>query len=194
MHGIFITFATISSGKVKSAHDDMTIGVKPDLMDTAPVSSAERFWGDALGTFGAMAIIHLCTLPLLATIAALDPLPTSAFVWIEAVILAAIFLGSASAAWQRRAPRTKFSATRGARNALVVAILMLLAFACTSRLVAFRDAFLTFIPYRVSRNGWADLMDTIEAPALLVLLLLLLYAGTMTYYYVSATRKRALEN
>ncbi len=194
IHGIFITFATILTGKVKSTYDDVTIGVKPDLMDMAPVSPSERFWGEALGTFAAMALIHLCALPLLTSIAALGPLPTSAFLWMELVILAAMSLASASAAWQRRAPRTKFSATRGPRNAIVVVILLLLIVPLTTRWAALRDALTAFMPYRASPKAWADVVGAVDNPLLFVTLLLLLYAGTMTYYYVSATRKRALEN
>ncbi|GEM_PF-5831152 len=193
-HGVFIAFAAMLTGKVKSAYDDVTIGVKADLMDLAPVSPGERFWGEALGTFAAMALIHLCTLPLLSVLAALCPLPTSAFLWIELVIIACVFLASASAAWQRRAPRTKFSATRGPRNAIVIAILLLSIVPLTTRWVAFRDALTTFMQYRVSPKGWADVVGAVDNPLLMVTLVSLLYLGTMTYYYVSATRKRALEN
>lgn len=193
-HGLFLSFACLLSGKVKTPHDDVTIGVVPDLMDTAPIGPGSRFWGEALGTLTATVLIHACCLPLLAAVAALSPLPTSVFLWIEAGTVALMILASASAAWQRRAPRTKYSASRGPRNAVLFAVLLLLSLFATTRWEAFRDSALAFISSRNSMRAWAEVVDAVESPPLLFILLSLLYAGYIAYYYVSATRKRVWEN
>lgn len=190
LHAIILSFACLLSGKVKSPHDDVTIGIVPDLMDTAPIGPGARFWGETLGTLAATLLIHACCLPLLATVAALNPLPTSVFLWIEAGALALMILASAGAAWQRRAPRTKYSASRGPRNAIVFAILLLLSLFATTRWEAFRDSVFAFH----SMRAWAEVVDSVENPLLLFTLLSLLYAAYIAYYYVSATRKRVWEN
>jgi len=193
-HILVLSFATLLTGKVKTPHDDVVIAIVPDLMDTAPVAPSGRFWGEAFGTFAAAIAIHACCLPLLAAIVALNPLPTSAFVWIEAAALALFFLAAAGAAWQRRTPRTKFSGTRGPRNAVVVATLFIFALMGTTRWVAFRDSLATFLFPRTSMQAWGDVLGAIENPLLLVILLVLLYAGTIAYYYVTSTRKRVWES
>ncbi len=195
LHGILLGLATLSTGKVKSPHNDVVVRVIPDLMDTAPVAPPSRFWGEALGTLGAAAIVHVCCLPLLAAVAALSPMPTVAFVSIEIGTLAFLVLAAAGAAWQRRAPRTKWSATRGTRNAVLVGILLLLSVRfSTTQWDAFRDALAQFVFPQTSMRTWAEVARAVDRPMLLAALVAMLYAGTIAYYYVSATRKRALEN
>jgi hypothetical protein len=194
-HALFLSVAGLMSGKVKTSHDFVATHGIPDLMDTAPIGEGARFWGEALGTLETMAVIHLCCLPLLVAVAALSPLPTVLFVWMEAATMALLVLASTGAAWQRRAPRRKYSATRGPRNAAVLAILFLLALLLTTRPRAFRDSTAEFLLFnRPSMRGWSEVMATVENPILLVTLLSMLYAGTITYYYVSSTRKRTWEN
>lgn len=193
-HAIAISFAALMSGKVKTAHDEMWVNDAADLMETAPISAAERFWGEALGTLTATAIIHLCCLPLLAAAAVLSPLPIAMFAAIEAATLALLVIASTGAAWQRRAPRTKYSATRGPRNVAVVAALALVVIVFTSRPVALRDSAVAFLFSQASLRGWSEVARAVEKPTLLVVLLSALYAGTILYYYRSATRKTAWEN
>ncbi len=194
LHAIILSVACLMSGKVKTAHDFVVMNATPDLMDTAPIGEGARFWGEALGTLEATVVIHLCCLPLLAAVAALSPLPTIMFIWIEAATIALLVLASTGAAWQRRAPRTKYSGTRGPRNAVALAILFLLALLITTRPRPFRDSALEFLYPRASMPAWSEVVGTVENPLLLILLLSLLYAGTITYYYVSSTRKRLWEN
>jgi hypothetical protein len=194
-HALIICFAAMMSGKVKTPDDDgMPLTAVPDLMDSAPISLGARFWGEALGTFGAMGIVHVCCLPLLAAVVALNPLPTTVFVWFEATMLALLFLASASAAWQRRAPRTKFSGTRGPRNAAVIATLFIFALMLTTRWAAFRDALENFLAHRISMPAWRELAASVSNPLLLAILLALLYAGCLAYYYAGSTRQRVWEN
>ncbi len=195
LHGILIGLATLSTGKVKTPHNDVVTRVVPDLMDTAPVAPPSRFWGESLGTLGAAAIVHACCLPLLAAVAALSPMPNVAFVSIEIGTLALLGLAAAGAAWQRRAPRTKWSGTRGPRNAVLVGILLLLSVrVSTTRWEAFRDALVQFLFPQTSMQVWAEVARAVDRPMLLAALLSVLYAGTIAYYYVSSTRKRVLEN
>lgn len=194
LHALILFFACLMSGKVRSAHDFILTDGLPDLMDTAPVSPGTRFWGEALGTLQAALVLHLCCLPLLAAVGALSPLPAVMFLWIEALAIALIVLASAGAAWQRRMPRTKYSASRGVRNVGVLGILLLLALFVTTRMGALRLALLDFLYSRVSMQGWTAIAGTVEDPLLLIIFLSLLYVGTIVYYYMSATRKRVWEN
>lgn len=194
LHALSLAFACLMSGKVKSPHDDVRTGLLHDLMDTAPVGPSARFWGEALGALAGTLTIHACCLPLLAAIAALNPLPTIVFLWIEGGAIALMVLAAAGAAWQRRAPRTKMSATRGPRNVIAFSILAILAILAAVHRDAFRDALATFMWMRTSMRGWADVAAAVDNPFLLIVLLSLLYAGTIAFYYVSSTRKRALEN
>jgi hypothetical protein len=194
LHTLALAGTTLMSGKVRTAYDFVLTAGIPDLMDTAPVGDGSRFWGEALGTLRAAAVIHLCCLPLLAAVGVLSPLPTPVLLSMETTTLVLTVLASAGAAWQRRAQLTKYSSTRGPRNVFVVASLALVAVVTTTRPGAFRDAILDFLVFRPSPRGWDRVMATIDSPALLVILLALLYAGTITYYYLSATRKQVWEN
>ncbi len=194
-HAIFLGVSCLASGKLKTAHADVSTRELPDLIDTAPVGPAARFWGEALGTLGAAAIVHACCLPLLAAVAALSPLPTAAFLSIEVGAIAMIVLGSAGAAWQRRAPRTKYSGSRGPRNAVLFAILLLMVLRhSTTQWEVFRDSLLGFLAQSTSMRAWAEVVGAADRPLLLFTLLALLYFGNIAYYYVSATRKRLREN
>lgn len=193
LHAFALSGAALMSGKVKAAIDEASMNVVADLMDTAPIASGTRFWGETLGTFAAAAMIHLSCLPLLVAVAVLSPLPMTVFVAIESVVIAIFVLASAGAAWQRRAPFTKYSATRGARNVAVIVALVLIALVLTTRVAALRDSFFAFLG-RASLRAWSDVMTTIENPTLLIVLLAAVYAGTIAYYYRSATRNRVLEN
>jgi hypothetical protein len=195
LHGILIGLATLRTGTVRTPHNDAVVRVIPDLMDTAPIAPPSRFWGEALGTLGAAVMVQACCLPLLAAVAALSPMPTVVFVAIEIGTLAFLVLAAAGAAWQRRAPRTKWSGTRGTRNAVLVGILLLLSLRfSTTRWETFRDALSQFLYERTSMQAWTEVARAVDRPMLLAALLAVLFAGTIAYYYVSATRKRALES
>ncbi len=193
-HSMALCFACLMSGKAKSPHDDVRTGLLHDLMDTAPVGSSARFWGEALGTFLGALTIHACCLPLLAAVVALSPLPTIVFLWIEAGAIVFMILASAGAAWQRRAPRTKMAATRGPRNVIVFVILLLFALRLTMRWAEFREAVASFLFPRVSMRAWADVIAAVDRPFALATMFVILYLGTLAFYYVSSTRKRTLEN
>ena len=193
-HSIALSFASLMSGKVKSPHDDVRTGILHDLMDTAPVGPSARFWGEALGSFLGALTIHACCLPLLAAIAALSPLPTSFFLWIEAGAITFMALASAGAAWQRRAPRTKMSATRGPRNVIVFVIIFLFALTLTVRWETFRDAFASFLFPRMSMRAWAEVWAAVDNPFALAMMFGLLYLGTLAFYYVSSIRRKTVEN
>jgi hypothetical protein len=115
------------------------------------------------------------------------------FVWMEAVTIALLVLASAGAAWQRRAPRTKYAGSRGPRNVFVVAVLVELALLATTR-PPFRHTVLDFFLARPSMRSWSDVLTTIDSPILLFALLSLIYTGTIAYYYLSSTRKPVWEN
>src|SRR5439155_12746511 len=95
-HAVVIVAASETFGSMRLFRVDAT-ALPPDLMDSAPITPTQRFWGETLGVFAATATIHIACLPLLAVIAVLSPLPTVVFVWIEAGIVAWMILGSAGA-------------------------------------------------------------------------------------------------
>lgn len=158
-----------------------------DLMDTAPIGLRARFWGEAAGILAAAMIIHLCTLPLLVLGAALSPLPTSMFLVGEAVTIALVVLASAGAAWKRRAPRTKWSATRGPRSALLFVLILLVSIRQTTQWEVFRDSFVDFVR-QPTPHAWSTVFHAVENPFLLCVLLLSLYYGYLAFYYSSSVR------
>lgn len=189
-HAIILTLACLASGTVKRPLDPADTTMLPDLMDTAPVGAETRFWGEMLGTLGATSVIHVCCLPLLAAVAALSPLPTRLFATAEGAIVALMVLASTGAAWQRRAPQTKFSGTRTSRSAIVFLILFFSALLASTRWEDFRDSAVVFLT-RPSMQVWREVASAVENPLLLAILWSLLYAAYIYYYYASATRKTA---
>jgi hypothetical protein len=189
-HAIILSLACLASGNVKRPVDPADTTALPDLMDTTPVGAETRFWGEMLGTLGATSVIHVCCLPLLAAVAALSPLPTRLFATAEGTIVALMVLASTGAAWQRRAPQTRFSGTRTARSAIVFAILFISALLLSTRWEDFRDSAVVFLT-RPSMQVWREVASAVENPLLLTILWSLLYAGYIYYYYASATRNTA---
>lgn len=193
IHTLFVSVAALSSGIVRRVRDLESTNAAADLTDSVPVGNGSRFWGEALGTFHSVMVIHICCLPLLAALAVLSPLPTIVFAVFEVVIVSLVAFGAAGSAWQSRAPRTRYAASRGARAAASVFALMFVILFLTTRAKDFRDAFADFLLGSSSMRGWQRVLETVERPALMIALLALLYAGTIAYYYVSATRERNWE-
>jgi hypothetical protein len=188
-HAALLLAASEASGNLRMFRPDQT-ELNPDLMDSAPIRPRARFWGEAGGILAATAIIHACCLPLLAVVAALSPLPTRVFAWIEAGIIALMILGSTGAAWKRLAPRTKFSGTRTVRSVILFLILFSFSLFASTRWEAFRDSASEYLR-SPSMRAWAQLASAVENPFLLLFLLALLYAGYIGFYYISATRDPA---
>ena len=193
LHAIFLAAATAFSGSVTRSREGAATVHVPDLLDTVPIGQGPRFWGDALGTFAATGVIHVCCLPLLAVVAAVSPLPLGLFLGLETGVLALLILASAGAAWQRSTAATKSGAARMAIGFFEV-VLFLVILWMTTNMRAFRDAMLNFLMSRPSPAGWSDVVAAVEQPAAFVALVALLYAGTMLYYHFSSTSRRAWEN
>ena len=158
-----------------------------DLMDTAPIRPDARFWGEAAGILAAAMTIHICTLPLLMLVVALSPLPTSMFIAAEAATLALLVLASTGGAWKRRAPRTKWSGTRGPRSAVLFAILLLMAVRYTTNWEVFRDSLALFAS-QPSPHLWSAVSHAVDNPLLLFMMLSLLYTGYIAFFYSSSVR------
>ncbi|HYS52825.1 MAG TPA: hypothetical protein VER58_03545 [Thermoanaerobaculia bacterium] len=188
-HAAFLLAASEASGNLRTFGPDQT-ALPGDLMDSAPIRPSARFWGEAGGILAATAIIHACCLPLLAMVAALSPLPTRLFLWIEAGIIALMILGSTGAAWRRLAPRTKFSGTRTVRSIILFFILFFCVLFASTRWIAFRDAVAEYFP-SPSMRAWAQVVSAVDNPFLLLFLLALLYVGYIGFYYIYSTRDPA---
>lgn len=158
-----------------------------DLMETVPIGVAGRYWGEVLGSLGINLTIHLCTLPLLALVAVLSPLPVIVFVILEGIVLLLLSMGSAAAAWKRCARPTKWSATRMARSGLLFWILFVVILNATSRWDAFLGSIEGLIT-RPSQQTWSITLSAIERPVQLVVLIALLCVSYFAFYYVSSVR------
>ena len=187
IHGGIMVAACEAFGS-RRLRSDLT-SLPSDLMDSAPVGPVPRFWGEVLGIFCAALTIHACCLPLLAVAAVLSPLPTAAFVWIEAGIIALMILGSAGAAWKRLAPPTRWNTTRTASAGILFLILLLLALYATTTWGGLGDSLAAFI-ITPSMRAWAAVTASVENPLLLGVLLSMLYFGYLLYYF-NSTRKPA---
>jgi hypothetical protein len=183
LHGLVMLGACLGFGAAGRRRDAET----SDLMDLAPVTPQDRFWGDAIGILASALIVHVCTLPLLAMAVAQSSITTSAFAAYEIVLLAAMVLASAGASWQLHAAPTRWSQTRSARNAATFLILLLLALIVNTRWEAFRDA-LGNLVNEPSARKWTAVVAAVNSPLLLFLSLFLLYAGFLFFYWRRATR------
>jgi hypothetical protein len=189
IHTGLLLIATEAFGGLRSFDPDRT-NPPADLMDSAPVSARGRFLGETLGVFAAGAAIHACCLPVLAVVAALSPLPTRFFVWMEVVIVILMIVTSAAAAWKRLSPQTKMSGTRGFRSALLFYTGIAGALFVTTRWEAFRDSALNFL-LSPSMRAWGRVVSAIDNPPLLILFVSVLYISYIAFYFVSSTRHRA---
>lgn len=179
----------------------------PDLIDTAPIRPGARFWGETVGILAAAMTIHVCTLPALALVTALSPLPTSMFITAEIVTFLLIALASAGGAWKRRAPMTKWNATRGPRSALLFGFLLLMIVRHATHAMlpldpdrdqplwnAFRDSLIWFVAHP-SPRAWSEVSNAVGNPLLLLVLVSTLYTSYIVFYYKSCVRKaRRQEN
>jgi hypothetical protein len=157
-----------------------------DLIDSAPVAPEQRMIGEFLGIFTATIVLHVACLPVLAVNAALSPLPTSFFAWVEACVLAAIILASASAAWRRVVlGPTRAKGIQATRNTFLFFLLTLLTFIFTTNPVAFRDAAAQFT-IGPSLRAWARLVAAIEYPVALLAILGTIYAAYLAYFFLSS--------
>lgn len=188
-HGSLVMLAAEAFGNLRPFGPDQSTP-QSDLMDSAPVGARTQFYGESIGNLGAVAIIHVCCLPLLALVAALSPLPTRWFVNMEAVIIVLMILAGTGGAWKRLAPPTKWSRSRTARTGLLFYTLFLFGFLATTRWEAFRDSAIGFVA-SPSVRAWGRVASAVENPEWLIIWLVLLYAGYLAFYYRSSTRNRA---
>ena len=189
-HALLLVVACNAFGNVTLLRTQITsvqIEGPADLMDTAPIRPGARFWGEAAGILAAAMTIHICTLPLLVLVVALSPLPTSMFLAVEAATVALLVMASTGGAWKRRAPRTKWSGTRGPRSAVLFAILLIMTVRQTTRWEVFRDSLALFAS-QPSPRLWSEVANAVENPLLLFMLLSLLYTGYIVFYYSSSVR------
>ena len=157
-----------------------------DLMETAPLTPAGRFLGDMFGALACTLVIHVCTLPLLAVLFVLSPVPTSMFLGYEAVLLLVVLFGSALSSWKRRVSGAAGRA-RAVGSVALFGTLLFFIVASTTHWPRFRDALTTFIsepaPLRLRQVGFE-----ITNPPLLTMLVFMLYSSFLTYYAMRSIR------
>lgn len=185
LHTFIVAGAAQAFGARKPFSTDST-APSSDLMDSAPIRARSRFFGEGAGILCATFMLHLCCLPVLASIAALSPLPTRLFLVLEAGILVLMIVGSTVAAWKIVAPASP-SRTRGLRSGLLFYALVVSAFLAS----ADREEFFGRIPgfmFSPSRRSWAALSGAIDNPVLLIAWLTLLVVSYLAYFFIDATR------
>ena len=161
-----------------------------DLLETVPMTASGRFAGEAFGNLAVNLTIHVCALPLLALVAALSPLPITVFLPLEVCALVLFALAAGAGAWKRCARPSKWSATRMARSGVLFWILLVMIVYQTSRWDAFTDSLLEAV-FQPSRRTWEQIASTIERPAQLAVLVVLLCLSYVTFYYLSSVRALA---
>lgn len=189
MHAVFLSIAAIFTAAGRAWDDANSNRIAADLIDTAPLHERERFSGEALGTLAAISVIHFCCLPILIANAGSTLVPIRIFVAIESTMLLVFFFAGCCAAWLRRAPRTKFAATRAARHLASVSALVLAALFLTSRPGATLDAVTHYLASGGSPRFLPAVQSTIAQPDILLSMLVVIYLGTLIYYYWSTTRR-----
>jgi hypothetical protein len=162
-----------------------------DLMDAAPVSPAARYWGDALGIFGSTMTIHAATLPAMALVFALGPLPLPVFLWLEAAVIALVVLESAASSWKLQSSRQNPNTARAAAGVALFSILVLTTVISLTRWREFRDAW-AYLMVWPSGRAWSSVVETIDSPALLGVLVAVIYASFLGFYHHRGIR--ALEH
>lgn len=158
-----------------------------DLLDTAPVTPAALFWGDAIGIFASTMAVHLATLPLLAFAFLLGPFPSISFVWPEVVVVALVALQSLEASWKLHTSRMRSGTARAAGSAAALFVLIFITFRTLTTWNEFRDALGAFLVWP-SPRAWSAITATVTSPLLLVMTLVVIYAGFTLFYYLRAVR------
>ncbi|HUP61047.1 MAG TPA: hypothetical protein VNA69_11570 [Thermoanaerobaculia bacterium] len=157
-----------------------------DLTETVPVTSSDRFFGDAGGLLASVLAVHVCVLPLLALAFALSPLPTATFFALEAMTLVIAVFISAGAAWNLHTD-TNWRNTQLPRSIVVFAVLVVVTLRFTTRGQPFANA-AVYYWVEPSRASWNAVARTITSPAMLLACMVLLYFGFLGYYAVQAVR------
>lgn len=155
----------------------------PEPFELVPVSATKRFWGDAIGFFGAALLLHLSVLPLLAIAMALTPLSLGAFIYIEALTVAILLFGACTASWTLRA-----SVSHANPAFVVLAILLAGIVILTSRLEQFREGLGQFFNQSDIR-GLRVMVASFDSPAITAVLAALVYAGFIVFYHLHSVRR-----
>ena len=157
-----------------------------DLTETIPVTSSDRFFGDAGGILASVLAVHVCVLPMLALAFALSPLPAATFFGMEALAIAIAVFVSAGAAWNFHTD-SNWSNTQLPRSLVAFGILAVIILRFTTRGQAFANA-AVYYGTEPSRAAWSAVGRTITSPAMLVALITLLYFGFIGYYAAQTVR------
>lgn len=158
-----------------------------DLTETVPITPRDRFLGDALGFLGCILAAHACTVPLLALVVVMSPLPTTVFFWAESVTLAVAVLGSAGASWMLRSTG-QWIRTRSARSMVTFGILLVAILILNTRWLKFVENLVWWMFTQPSPQTWHGVVRTVNNPVMLAGSLLLLYFGFISYYTLQSIR------
>jgi hypothetical protein len=164
-----------------------------DLMQTAPVSAAQTFWGDCLGVLAATLSIHAAAVPLLAVILALSPHPTSTFWIFETAVVLVLFLASALAAWSLRAESWRWSIARSFRASVVVLIILAGAAGLFARRPAGLADALIAVMDNPGRRSLVGVVTAFRNPPTATLVFAILYAAFVAFFFIHSVRRALRE-
>lgn len=164
-----------------------------DLMETAPVTAAELFWGDCLGVLAATLTIHAAVVPLLAYLLALAPNRSTAFWYSEALIVVVLFLGSALAAWSLRAENWRWSIARSFRASMIVAIIIAGAAGLFARRPAGLWEAVVDVVESPGRRSLGALVHAFRNPQTATVAFAILYFAFVAFFFVHSVRRALRE-
>lgn len=164
-----------------------------DLMETAPVSAAELFWGDCLGVLAATLTIHAAVVPLLAFIVALAPNPSTTFWFFEALVVVVLFLVSALSAWSLRAESWRWSIARSFRASAIVAIIIAGAAGLFARRPAGLAEALVGVLQNPGRRSLGALVHAFRNPPTATVAFAILYVAFVAFFFIHSVRRALRE-
>jgi hypothetical protein len=164
-----------------------------DLIQTAPVTAAQTFWGDCLGVLAATLALHAAVVPLLAFIVALSPHPSLTFWVFEAVVVAVLFLASALAAWSLRAESWRWSLARSFRATIAVALIVAGAAALFARRPAGLAEALVAVLQNPGRSSLEAVLASFRNPPTATLVFAALYAAFVSFFFIHSVRRALRE-
>ena len=164
-----------------------------DLMETAPVTAAELFWGDCLGVLAATLTIHAAVVPLLAFLLAIAPNPSTTFWFFEALVVVVLFLVSALSAWSLRAESWRWSISRSFRASMIVAIIIAGAAGLFARRPAGLWDVVTDVVTNPGRQSLAALLHAFRNPPTATVAFAILYVAFVAFFFIHSVRRALRE-
>ena len=160
-----------------------------DLIETAPVTAAEAFWGDTLGIFCAGLALHATAVPLLVFTIALTAFPSTTLWLFEALVIVVLFLVSTLCAWSLRAVTWRWSLARVFRATMTVGIIVFSAAGLLARRPAGLADAVIGVLQRPGNQSWTALLHAFRSPSTATTSFVILYAAFVAFFFIHSVRR-----